>query len=81
LEAGIKEKISSLNYWKLSSSTKNEIKEICADSEEIKILSATAKAGLTKLFAYFSDEKNGYIALLNERRNEYKNLSRQQEWE
>ncbi len=81
LEGGFKEKINSLNYWKLSSSSENEIKKICGDSEEIKILAAAAKAGLARLFAYFSDEKNGYVALSDERRNEYKNLARSQEWE
>ncbi len=70
------EKIQSLNYWKLSSSTVGEIKKICAKNEEIKILLSAAKAGLSRLFDYFSDENNGYIATKNSDKNEYWHLER-----
>jgi len=74
------EKISSINYWKLSSSSASEIKKICGDNEEIQILIAAAKSGLARLFAYFADEKNGYAAIDNDKKSEYQNLVRAQEW-
>jgi ATP-dependent helicase/nuclease subunit B len=70
------DKIQSLNYWKLSSSSVGEIKKICAKNEEIKILLASAKAGLSRLFEYFSDENNAYIATKNSEKNEYWHLQR-----
>jgi ATP-dependent helicase/nuclease subunit B len=70
------EKITTLGYWKLSASSASEIKKICDKNEEVQILVAAAKSGLTKLFQYFADEKNGYIATKNNERSEYKNLAR-----
>jgi ATP-dependent helicase/nuclease subunit B len=75
----IEQKIASLNYWKLSSSSGSEIKKICSDSEEILILKAAAKAGLSKLFEFFSNEKNGYLATNNQQKSDYQNLMRQEE--
>ena len=75
--------ISSLNYWKLSASSENEIKEVCKKSEDIKILIAAAKAGMKDLLKHFSDIDNGYIAapnLQNYRENEYSHLARVKEW-
>lgn len=74
------ENIKSLNYWKLSASKEGEIKKICKENEEIKILIAAAKSGLTKLFEHFSDEKNGYIATENNEKSEYQHLARVKEW-
>lgn len=76
-------KIDSLNYWKLSASSENEIKEICKKNEEIAILIMAAKAGISKLFEYFADEDNGYISapnLQNYFENEYCHLARVKEW-
>ncbi len=76
-------KIDSLNYWKLSASSENEIKEICKKNEEIAILIMAAKAGISKLFEYFTDENNGYISapnLQNYFENEYCHLARVKEW-
>ena len=69
-------KITSLNYWKLSSSIDGEIKKITKNDEEVEALIAAAKAGLEKLFQYFSDEKNGYLATTKNERSEYQHLSR-----
>ncbi len=76
-------KINSLNYWKLSASSENEIKEICKKNDEIAILIMAAKAGISKLFEYFTDENNGYISapnLQNYFENEYCHLARVKEW-
>jgi hypothetical protein len=76
-------KINSLNYWKLSSSSENEIKEICKKNDEIAILIMAAKAGISKLFEYFTDKNNGYISapnLQNYFENEYCHLARVKEW-
>ncbi len=73
------EKISALNYWKLSSSSPSEIKKICDNSEEILILTAAAKAGLTKLFEFFTNEENGYLATENSTYGDYQNLARIEE--
>ncbi len=84
LENGFENEISSLNYWKLSFSSEDEIKKISEDSQEIKILASAAKAGLTKLFKHFADKNNGYIAapnLQNYRENEYSHLARIKEWQ
>jgi ATP-dependent helicase/nuclease subunit B len=70
------EKIASLNYWKLSASSLSEIKNICENNEEIQILASAAKAGLERLFAYFCDEENGYLATGKNLRSEYRNLAR-----
>ncbi|MES2961193.1 MAG: PD-(D/E)XK nuclease family protein [Pseudomonadota bacterium] len=70
------DKIASLNYWKLSASSLSEIKNICENNEEIQILASAAKAGLERLFAYFSDEENGYFATGKNLRSEYRNLAR-----
>jgi len=70
------EKIASLNYWKLSASSLSEIKNICDNNEEIQILASAAKAGLERLFAYFLDEENGYLATGKNLRSEYRNLAR-----
>ena len=72
--------VERLSYWKLSSSSESEIKKICDDSEEIKILTAATKAGLKRLFEYFLDEENGYLAVDVEARSEYRNLVRSEEW-
>lgn len=80
LENADLEKITSLNYWKLSASKEGEIKKICKENEEIKILIAAAKAGLAKLFEYFVNEENGYIAIASDKKNEYKHLIRASEW-
>lgn len=79
LSESAENKIAALNYWKLSSSSASEIKKICDDHEEIMILVAAAKAGLAKLFTYFSDENNGYSATQNSARSDYKNLARSEE--
>jgi ATP-dependent helicase/nuclease subunit B len=68
-------KITSLNYWKLSSSSTSEIRKICKKNEEIKILTAAAKSGLTKLLEFFEDEKNGYTTTENSQK-EYSHLTR-----
>lgn len=73
------DKIDSLNYWKLSASSAGEIKKMCDENSEIKILYSAAKLGLAKLFEYFSDEKNGYISAPNHKnykKNEYWHLAR-----
>ncbi len=75
----LEEKIASLNYWKLSSSSASEIKKICDDREEILILTAAAKAGLARLFEFFANEENGYTATDNSARSDYKNLARSEE--
>jgi ATP-dependent helicase/nuclease subunit B len=72
--------VERLSYWKLSSSSESEIKKICDNSEEIKILTAATKAGLKRLFEYFLDEENGYLAVDLEARSEYRNLVRSEEW-
>lgn len=74
------EKISGLNYWKLSATNEGEITKVVKKPEEIEILIAAAKAGLERLFAYFADEENAYNATENLRFNEYKNLSRIEEF-
>lgn len=79
LEEASENKISSLNYWKLSSSSASEIKKICDQNEEILILVAAAKAGLTRLFEFFASEENGYTATENSTRSDYKNLARNEE--
>ena len=84
LENGFESEISSLNYWKLSFSSDDEIKKISEDSEEIKILAHTAKSGLAKLFRHFSEKDNGYIVapnLQNYYENEYSHLARIKEWQ
>jgi ATP-dependent helicase/nuclease subunit B len=68
-------KITSLNYWKLSSSRLSEIKKICKEREEIQILISATKAGLTRLLEFFEDEKNGYVATKNSQK-EYSHLAR-----
>ena len=75
--------ISSLNYWRLSPDNKNEITKVSKKSEEIEILVAAAKAGLSRLFEYFADENNSYISapnLENYKENEYAHLARIKEW-
>ena len=72
--------VSSLNYWKLSSSSTSEIKKICTKNEEINILIAAAKSGLEKLFEHFANKENGYIATESEKRSDYTNLIRKEEW-
>lgn len=70
-------KISSLNYWKLSSVGESEIKEIIKNDEEIAIAISSAKTGLAKIARYFQDGKNGYkIADDLEGRHEYSHLTR-----
>jgi len=83
------QKIASLNYWKLSSFGEAEIKKIVKagkkseknesdnleNEEEILILISAAKAGLEKLFEYFSKEENGYFVNQNVK-NEYSHLAR-----
>jgi len=84
LEASFDSKISSLNYWQLSFSAEDKITKISDKDEEIKILAAAAKEGLIKLFKYFSDKNNSYIAapdLENYQENEYSHLSRIKEWQ
>lgn len=84
LESAFKNEIASLNYRKLSFSAAEKISKISQNSEEIKILAAAAKAGLEKLFGFFADKNNGYIAapnLQNYRENEYSHLSRIKEWQ
>ncbi|MBP7710318.1 MAG: PD-(D/E)XK nuclease family protein [Rickettsiales bacterium] len=73
------EKISALNYWKLSASSTSEIKKICDKSEEILILTAAAKAGLTKLLEFFANEESGYLATDNSTYSDYQNLARIEE--
>lgn len=68
--------IGSLNYWKLSSSKSGEIKKICDKNEEMQTLLSATKAGLTRLFEYFTKEEKGYIATKNNENSEYKHLSR-----
>lgn len=78
-----KDEIGSINYWKLSTDNKNEIKVICKKNEEIQALVAAAKVGLENLFEYFSDEENGYISapdLQKYKENEYSHLARVKEW-
>ncbi|OFW81357.1 MAG: hypothetical protein A2887_03540 [Alphaproteobacteria bacterium RIFCSPLOWO2_01_FULL_40_26] len=74
-------KVKAVNYWKLSSSSpgeikKGEIKKIAKNSDEIDNLISAAKSGLERLFTYFDDEKNGYIATGNFDQSEYKHLAR-----
>lgn len=69
-------KISSLNYWKLSSSKEGEIRTVTKKPEEIENLISATKLGLERLFTYFADEKNGYVATINNNKSEYKNLAR-----
>jgi ATP-dependent helicase/nuclease subunit B len=74
------EKINSLNYWKLSSSSISKITKISDDNEEIKILLSAAKSGLSSLFKYFENEENGYVATADQKNNEYEHLARTEEW-
>ncbi len=68
--------ISYLGYWKLSSSSGSEIKKISDNQEEIYDLIFAAQVGLKKLFEFFADEKNGYLATENNIYNPYQNLAR-----
>ena len=71
--------ITSLNYWKLSSSNESsatDIKKIINDENEVKILIAAAKQGLEQLFNYFGEEKNGYLATNKLTHDEFKHLAR-----
>ncbi len=84
LESGFKNEIASLNYRKVSFSAAEKITKISQDCHEIQILACAAKASLSKLFQYFSDKNNGYIAAPNPqnyRENEYSHLSRIKEWQ
>ena len=84
IEGGFESEISSLNYWKLSFSSDDEIKKITGEKEEVKILAHAARSGLSKLFQHFADKNNGYIAapnLQNYFENEYSHLSRIKEWQ
>ncbi|MDX2083644.1 MAG: PD-(D/E)XK nuclease family protein [Rickettsiales bacterium] len=77
-------KISSLNYWQINLAAISEIKKISNDIEEIKMLIAAAKNGLTKLFQYFANENNAYIATANSEKSyqsEYSHLARNKEWQ
>ena len=69
------QKIHALNYWKLSAFSESEIKAMAKNNEEVAIMISAAKAGLERLFDYFADEKNGYVAAFNSR-NEYSHLAR-----
>ncbi len=69
------QKIHALNYWKLSAFSESEIKAMAKNNEEVAIMIAAAKAGLERLFDYFADEKNGYVAAFNSK-NEYSHLAR-----
>lgn len=84
LEGGMKncssEKIAALSYWKLSSSSASDLKRIFSKNEEIQILMAAAKSGLARLFEYFENEKNGYVATENGAQNDYLHLARVEEW-
>ena len=84
LAGGIKncssEKIEALTYWKLSASSASEIKRIFSKNEEIQILIAAAKSGLARLFEYFENEGNGYVATESKERNDYLHLARVEEW-
>lgn len=68
--------ISELNYWKLSGTGEGKIEKISDNKEITNLLIMAAKQGLEKLFSYFDDEKNGYIARDNLNFDEYKNLAR-----
>lgn len=68
--------ISYLGYWKLSSSSGSEIKKISDEQEEIYDLIFATQVGLKKLFKFFADEKNGYLATENYAYNPYQNLAR-----
>ena len=77
LEKFKNKRIAQLNYWKLSSTAKSEIKNILQDQEEITIAIEAAKSGLEKLLSYFSDEKNGYKIVQNSKiKHEYLHLER-----
>ncbi len=68
-------KISSLNYWKLGSKN-TDFTIISDDEEKIKLMLEAARAGLEKLFEYFSHQENGYAATDNLKYDSYQNLSR-----
>jgi ATP-dependent helicase/nuclease subunit B len=70
------EKICSLNYWKLSSSSSGKIIKICKNNQEIQILINAAKQGLSRLFDYFANEENGYVNNSNDQKNYYWHLAR-----
>ncbi len=84
IESGFNYEISALNYWKLSFAGGEKIVKISQDCEEIKIMAAAAKAGIAKIFQYFSDPRNSYTSapdLDNYKENEYSHLARVKEWQ
>lgn len=74
------EEIAALSYWKLSSSSASDLKRIFSKNEEIQILIAAAKSGLARLFEYFENEENGYMATESGGHNDYLHLARVEEW-
>ncbi len=71
------EKIDSLNYWKLATTSEGEIKAIIKTPEDVAAVVAAAKIGLENLLKYFSEEKNGYFLKENlEPESEYWHISR-----
>lgn len=68
--------ISALKYWKLSNKKEEKSEIIAKDNQEVEILVNSAKAGLQKLFNYFSKQENGYIARNNLDFDDYKYLAR-----
>jgi len=71
------EKITSLNYWKLSATGEGEIKSIIKTAEELAAVVAAAKIGIENLLQYFAEEKNGYLLKeILESRAEYWHISR-----
>lgn len=75
------EKISELNYWKLSpNSAKIEQMNDDKNNQIHEMIEAT-KAGIQTLFDYFNNEENGFVATNDDKKTEYDNLIRRQEWE
>ncbi len=71
------EKISSLNYWKLSATSEAEVRPVFKDPEEIAIIVNAAKNGLEKLTEYFNCQEATYTAALEPKRlHEYSHLAR-----
>lgn len=71
------QKISSLNYWKISATNESEIKPIFKSAQEVAIAVNAAKAGLEKLIEYYSDENNAYESAMDiDYKHEYSHLAR-----
>jgi len=72
------EKITKLEYLKLSAYKDNQFKEILTNKEEILSQIAMTKSFLENLFDYFYN--NHFFATINDEKSDYQNLIRKEEW-